>query len=105
MPLAAFPKCFLNALCRERTMTLEQWLDMALTLDVDGQEFYSGFVPLYEPGKLRAIRRRVEDHGMSIPMLCCSPDFTQPSAAARQAEIDKEKQCIRAAAELGGRFC
>ena len=46
MPLAAFPKCFLDALCVEKTMSVEEWIERAATeLDVDGLEFYWGFTP------------------------------------------------------------
>lgn len=38
--LAAFPKCFMDALCVQRTMTLHDWIG----LGVDGLEFYSGFI-------------------------------------------------------------
>jgi hypothetical protein len=44
VPLAAFPKCFLDALCVTREMAIEQWIDLALGFDVDGLEFYSGFM-------------------------------------------------------------
>ena len=42
--LAAFPKCFMDQLVIEKSMTLEHWIDLAATLGVDGLEFYSGFV-------------------------------------------------------------
>jgi sugar phosphate isomerase/epimerase len=42
---------------------------------------------------------------MTIPMLCCSPDFTHPDAAFRQAQIDLEKGWIDMSAALGAKFC
>jgi sugar phosphate isomerase/epimerase len=47
----------------------------------------------------------VEERGLVIPMLCCSPDFAHPDAAFRNAEIEKEKNWIRMAAALGAGFC
>ena len=44
--LAAFPKAFMDELCVEGTMSLDQWIGMAATLDLDGLEFYSGFLDL-----------------------------------------------------------
>lgn len=106
MPLAAFPKCFLDAMVNKKTMTVEQWIDMACSqLDIDGLEFYSGFVPIGNAAELRRLRGIVEKLGKSVPMLCCSPDFTKPSAAERDAEIARHKQFIDATAELGGKFC
>ena len=46
MPLSAFPKCFLDAMCVDRTMTVDDWIGMTADLDVDGHELYTGFLPL-----------------------------------------------------------
>ena len=103
--LAAFPKAFMQALCRTGTMSIEQWTDLAAPLGLDGLEFYSGFLELADERRWPGIRRAVESRGMVIPMLCCSPDFTHPDAAFRAAEIEKEKQWIHLAAALGARWC
>ena len=47
----------------------------------------------------------MEDKGLQIPMLCCSPDFTHPDAKFRQSQIDAEKRWIDMTAVLGGKFC
>jgi sugar phosphate isomerase/epimerase len=103
--LAAFPKAFMRALCRDGTMTLRQWIDLAAPLGVDGLEYYSGFLELAEPSGWSAARREVEDSGMVIPMLCCSPDFSIPDPALLKIEIEKEKNWIRMAATLGAKYC
>ncbi|HYF48298.1 MAG TPA: sugar phosphate isomerase/epimerase family protein [Planctomycetota bacterium] len=106
MPLAAFPKCYLDALCNKRTMTVEKWIDDACTqLDIDGLEFYSGFTPVGDAAALKNLRKRVESHGKTIPMLCCSPDFIKPDKKERAAEIDAHKKRIEAAAGLGAKYC
>jgi sugar phosphate isomerase/epimerase len=103
--LAAFPKAFMDELCVNGKMTLRQWVDLSASLDIDGLEFYSGFLDLREPGSWPVARRMVEDQGRSIPMLCCSPDFTHPDPAFRRQQIDLEKGWIDMAAALGGKFC
>jgi len=50
-------------------------------------------------------RSAVEAHGMSIPMMCCSPDFTHPDPAFRAAEIAKQIRWIDMTATLGGSYC
>ena len=50
-------------------------------------------------------RKEVEDIGMCIPMMCCSPDFTHADAAFRENEISKQKHWIDMTFALGGRFC
>lgn len=86
-------------------MTLTEWVDLAAPLGLDGLEYYSGFLELADPAKWATARRTVEARGLTIPMLCCSPDFTHPDPAARQAEVEKELQWIRMAAELGAPYC
>lgn len=103
--LAAFPKAFMRALVRDGTMTLREWVDLAVPLQLDGLEYYSGFLELADPARWPAARREVESRGMVIPMLCCSPDFSHPDADFRQREIEKEKTWIRMAAALGAKFC
>lgn len=103
--LAAFPKAWLDALCVDGTMTVEQWIDLSLTFDIDGLEFYAGFIGVDNPARVRAWRDRVEAQGRSIPMLCCSPDFTHPDPQFRQVQINREKRWIDLTAQLGGGYC
>jgi sugar phosphate isomerase/epimerase len=86
-------------------MTIRQWIELAATLGVDGLEFYTGFLGLADPQSWRQSRKIAADHGMRIPMLCCSPDFTHPDPAIRRGQIDREKHWIDMTAELGGNYC
>lgn len=103
--LAAFPKAFMQALCKDGSMTLREWVDLAAPLGLDGLEYYSGMLELADPKRWPEARRTVESRGMVIPMLCCSPDFSQPDPALRKLEIEKEKNWIRMAATLGAGYC
>ena len=103
--LAAFPKAWMKELCVDGSLSLERWIEMAATLDVDGLEFYSGFLELQEPAAWAHYRRLAGDHGLSVPMLCCSPDFTHPEASFRRREVEKERGWIDMAAALGCRTC
>ena len=103
--LAAFPKAFMRALCKDGSMTLREWVDLAAPLGLDGLEYYSGMLELADPQRWPEARRTVESRGMVIPMLCCSPDFSQPDPALRKLEIEKEKNWIRMAATLGAGYC
>ena len=102
--LSAFPKCFMDELVVHRTMTVAQWIEMASTLGVDGLEFYSGFI-VDQPAFLRETKANLARHGLAMPMLCCSPDFTQPDPVLLQQEIDREKRMIEITAFFGGRYC
>ncbi len=103
--LAAFPKAYMDALCVDNSMSLQKWIEMGASLGVDGLEFYSGFIALRDRSTWATYRQMAADHGLAIPMLCCSPDFTHPDPNFRQAEVEKEKQWIEMTAALGGTFC
>ena len=102
--LAAFPKCFMDQLCVHHSMTLFEWIELAATLGVDGLEFYSGFLR-DDPAFLHAVRDALGKHQLAMPMLCCSPDFTQPDPVLLQAEVEREERMIELTAFFGGRYC
>jgi sugar phosphate isomerase/epimerase len=103
--LAAFPKAYMNELCLDGSMTIRQWIEMAATLEVDGLEFYSGFLELADPQASTESRTIAADHGLVIPMFCCSPDFTHPDREFRRRQVEAEKHSIDVAAELGATYC
>ncbi len=103
--LAAFPKAYMDPLCVSGTMTLREWIEIGADLKLDGLEFYIRFLELQEPGAPEEFRRMAADHGMEIPMLCASPDFTHPDPAFRRQQIDLQKGWIDLCATLGGRYC
>src|SRR5262245_26347386 len=105
MPLAAFPKCFLEALCVTREMTVNQWIDLSAQFDVDGLEFYWPSIPPDDPKEWERLRRRVAGQKRCIPMMCYSPDFTKPALVERKEEVEKQKMAIRATAGLGAKYC
>lgn len=105
MPLAAFPKCFLDQLSVDHTMSVDEWIDLSAEFDVDGLEFYWGFTPWQDPEELDRIRERVEAQDRSIPMMCYSSDFIRPDPAERHEEIEQQKRAIDATARLGGSYC
>ncbi|GAB1360509.1 sugar phosphate isomerase/epimerase [Porphyromonadaceae bacterium] len=102
--LAAFPKCWIENIS-SRQMALEDWIETSAQLGADGLELYSLFLRSYESEYLTSIRRRVESLGMTIPMMCYSPDFTHPDREFRMREVEKQKEIIRVTASLGGSFC
>lgn len=103
--LAAFPKAFMQALCKDGTMKLSEWISLADKLDIDGLEWYAGFLEMADTSKWPHFRKLVEDRGKVIPMMCCSPDFTHPDAAFRDNEIAKQKKWIDMTHTLGGSYC
>lgn len=102
--LAAFPKCYMDELCVHRTMSLATWIELASTLGVAGVEFYSGFIE-DRPEFLASTKAALAHRSLLMPMMCCSPDFTEPDPARLQAEIEREQRMIEITAYFGGRYC
>lgn len=103
--LAAFPKAFMQELCKTGTMKVSEWISLASKLDIEGLEWYAGFLEMEDQGNWMKFRNEVISKGKEIPMLCCSPDFTHPDGAFRQKEVEKQKNWIKMCQTLGGKYC
>ena len=103
--LAAFPKAYMDALCVDGSMSLEEWIDLAAGLEIAGLELYSGMLDLRDPAGWDRYRRLAASAGLALPMLCCSPDFTHPDPDFRAAQVAQEIGWIEMCAALGGRWC
>jgi sugar phosphate isomerase/epimerase len=103
--LAAFPKAFMQALCKDGNMKLEEWIHLAGDLEIEGLEWYAGFLEMADSKNWEKFRKMVEATGKVIPMMCCSPDFTHPDQDFRNREIAKQKSWIEMTQALGGSYC
>jgi sugar phosphate isomerase/epimerase len=103
--LAAFPKCYLDDIIVHRSMTLFDWIEQAGQLGVDGLEMYSLFFEGKGDVYLDEVRKKCEEFGLALPMMCFSPDFTNPDPKKRVEELAKQKKAIDLTAKLGGLFC
>jgi sugar phosphate isomerase/epimerase len=102
LKLAAFPKCFIDQIAGSRTMSVFDWIDMACSLDADGLEMYDGFFTSLDGSYIDRLGEVIHKAGFAMPMLCCSPDFTNPDPDARKRAIDRETVLIGVARQLGG---
>ena len=102
LKLSAFPKCYLDKIAGERSMSVFDWIEMARSLDADGLEMYEGFFTSLDPGYLDSVGDAIRGAGFAMPMLCCSPDFTNPDGDARRRAVDREAEMIAVARRLGG---
>lgn len=103
--LAAFPKAFMQELCKDGSMKVSEWIELASQLDIEGLEWYAGFLEMADETNWEKFRAEVASKGKQIPMLCCSPDFTHPDRDFRAKEVEKQKTWIRMCSALGGQFC
>ncbi len=101
MKIAAFPKCYLEAITEGR-MSLFDWIEMARQLGAEGLELYNGFLQSTEDSYLNEVRDAIASAGFAMPMLCCSPDFTDPNESDRIQEIQRAGRMIEVCRQLGG---
>lgn len=102
MKISAFPKCYLDAIAGERSMSVFEWIDMARALPAEGVEMYEGFFTSLDEAYLLSVRDAIAEAGFAMPMLCCSPNFTHPDADERKRAIEHEVEMIRVTRLLGG---
>jgi sugar phosphate isomerase/epimerase len=102
--LCVFPKGFFDDLVAGR-LDLFRFIELGGALGVDGLELYPRFFASLDDGYVRRVRRAAEAQGLALPMMCQSPDFTQPDPAARAAEVVATRRMLEVTAALGGRFC
>jgi len=100
--LSAFPKCYLDRIAGDRSLSVFDWIEQARALDADGLEMYDGFFTSLDNAYLDCVGEAIQTAGFAMPMLCCSPDFTNPDRAARQRAIEREAELIRVTRRLGG---
>jgi sugar phosphate isomerase/epimerase len=102
MKIAAFPKCFLDEISQHRTMTVFEWIEMSRPLEAEGLEMYEGFFTSLDDAYIDSVGEAIAATGCAMPMLCCSPDFTNPDADVRKRALDHEAEMIRITRRLGG---
>jgi sugar phosphate isomerase/epimerase len=100
--ISAFPKCYLDEIAGARTMTVFDWIGMAANLDADGLEMYEGFFTSLDDAYLDSVGEAIHKAGFEMPMLCCSPDFTNPDPDARKRAVEREIEMVRVTRRLGG---
>ncbi len=83
-------------------MSVFEWIEMARGLDADGLEMYEGFFTSLRDDYIDLVGEALRTAGFVMPMLCCSPDFTQPEAEARKRAVEHEAEMIRVTRRLGG---
>ena len=100
--ISAFPKCYIDDISVHRTMTVFDWIEMARALPAEGLEMYDGFLTSLDDGYVDRVGEAIRGAGFAMPMMCCSPDFTNPDPAERERAFEHEASMIRVTRRLGG---
>jgi sugar phosphate isomerase/epimerase len=102
LKISAFPKCYLDRIAGDRSMSVFDWIEMARGLDADGLEMYDGFFTSLDDAYIDRVGEAIASAGFAMPMLCCSPDFTNPDPDARKRAVDREAELVGVTRRLGG---
>jgi sugar phosphate isomerase/epimerase len=102
MKISAFPKCYLDTISFDRTMSVFDWIEMSKPLGADGLEMYEGFLWSLQDDYIDSVGEAIRDAGYEMPMMCCSPDFTNPDSDGRKRAVEHEAEMIRVTRQLGG---
>ncbi len=102
MKISAFPKCYLDDISVHKTMSVFDWIEQSKILGAQGLEMYSGFFESLDDAYIDRVGEAIHRTGQAMPMLCVSPNFTNPDPGERKREIEREVEMIRVTRRLGG---
>lgn len=101
--LAAFPKGFFHQLIERDELTIEDFMRRAPSLGLDGVELYPGFLTDTSDAGIAGLRRVAEAAETELPMMCSSPDFTNPAPGAWDRAVAHMREMVDVMAELNSR--
>ena len=99
MKLSCIPVCFFAPILREKTMSREDWLKIAVEVGLDGTEIYESFVGDLDASGMAKFRDVVHDAGLRVSMFSREDNFANP--AEREQAIAQVKRSVDAAVICG----
>ena len=102
LKLSAFPKCYIDQIAGDRTMSVFDWIEMAKPLDADGLEMYDGFFTSLDAGYLDSRRRGDPRRRLRHADALLLAGLHQPRRRRPQAGGRPRGELIRVARRLGG---
>lgn len=100
MQLSCIPVTYFEAISGGR-MSVEQWLDFAAELGLDGVECGPLLIRPLGPVSAAQFRKLAETRSLAVSNYTGYSDFTHPDAGARARELERVRTNIRLAQELG----
>ncbi len=99
MKLSCIPVCFFAAILRDKTMSREDWLKIAVEVGLDGTEIYESFVGDLDASGMAKFAGVVRDAGLQVSMFSREDNFANP--AEREQAIAQVKRSVDAAVICG----
>jgi sugar phosphate isomerase/epimerase len=104
MPLPTIswnPLRYVNGMMDEGRPTLEELFRQAREFGFEYVELHHGLLPGRRPQDAESVRRLMDQHGLSLSMFTCAPDFTHPERDVREAQLAEMIQNIELTRILG----
>jgi len=103
MKLSCIPVCFAQAILRDKTMSREDWLSVAVEVGLDGTEVFEGFFggrwqDPSDVGEAAKFTDAVKDAGLAVSMYSIENNFANP--AEREKVTERVKRGVDAAVLL-----
>mgnify|MGYP001160876672 FL=1 len=86
---------------REPKVTVQQVIDHATNIGVDGVDVLHVQMDNETPEYIRSLKNKAEDQGIELICLSIHQDFVDPDKEKRNKNIDHTKKCIDIAHDLG----
>jgi sugar phosphate isomerase/epimerase len=101
MRVSCDPILFFKEMTLEKTMSLEDWFQIAVELGLDGTEIQHNCLRGYEPDYLEHMAWAVKETGLEVSQFISAPDFTNPDPEYRAQEVQKLRRHVDIAAFFG----
>jgi len=98
------PLRYIASMIDEGQPGFEAWFRQAREWGVDYLEMHYR-VPPREPEALMEIRRLLDRYGLCLSQFICTPDFTHPDPAVRDAQFEFMRENVEIARTLGAVGC
>jgi sugar phosphate isomerase/epimerase len=98
--LAAFPKGFFHQLIDRHELTIEDFIGRAPSLGLEGVELYPEFLAGTSDADVARLRGAADAAEIELPMMCSSPDFTNPAPGAWDRAVGHMREMVDVMAEL-----
>jgi Sugar phosphate isomerases/epimerases len=92
----------MDHICVDKSMTVFDWIQQSTMLGAEGLEMYEGFFESLDDVYIDSVGEAIRNQGYAMPMLCCSPDFTNPDPDGRKRAVEHEIKMMHVTKRLGG---
>lgn len=101
MKVSCIPVCFFGELLTTKTMSVEDWIEMASDLDLDGIEIYDQYLTGKDEDYIAQLYDTVRNAGLEVSMFTSYADFSSPDPAIRGEQVAHVAQTVDLAVAFG----